>query len=236
MNIPTCWICGAIANSAEHMVKASDFKSVFRGVTQNTPAYRHSKEGRNQPIRGPKAEILKFAPSLCRNCNNALTQPHDLAWQRFSDFVRNARPIIPDGNRIPLQRIFPSTVKESMLNVHFYFLKLLGCHAIEHKIPLPVNHFATCLKHSIPCQALRLIFVNTPVGLSRHKIQVGAIEALNIGGKTVSASWFYRIEKLTVVVSYCESGHPRLTVDRGWHPDDISTRVVLQSNVKRISN
>lgn len=227
MSASTCWICGAIANSAEHMVKASDFKSVFGRVTQSAPAYRHSKESPNQPIRGPKAEILKFAPSLCGNCNSTLTQPHDMAWQRLSEFVRGARPTLAAGSRIPLQRVFPSTVKESMLSVHFYFLKLLGCHAVEHKIPLPVNHFAMCLKHSIACQALRLVFVNVPAGSSRHKIQVGDIQALNIGGKTVSAAWFYRIEMLSVVVSYCEPGHHRLTRDRGWHPNDVSTRIVM---------
>lgn len=227
MSAPTCWICGATADSAEHMVKASDFRSVFGRVTQSSPAYRQSKEYPNQPIRGAKAELLKFAPSLCGHCNSTLTQPHDRAWQTLSESVRCARPAIAAGNRIPLQRIFPGTVRESMLGVHFYFLKLLGCHAVEHKIPLPVNQFAICLQASVPIQALRLVFVNVPAGSSHHKIQVGDIKTLNIGGKTVSAVWFYRIETLGVVVSYCEPGHPRLTRDRGWHPNDVCARIVM---------
>ncbi len=227
MGAPTCWICGATADSAEHMVKASDFRSVFGRITQSSPAYRQSKMQKNQPIRGAKAEILKFSPSLCGHCNNTLTQPHDRAWQTLSESVRGARPALAAGSRIPLSRIFPGTVKESMLGVHLYFLKLLGCHAVEHNIPLPLNRFAMCLQASVPNQALRLVFVGVPAGSYRDKIQVGAIETLNIGGKTVSAAWFYRVETLCVFASYCEPGHPRLTRDRGWHPSDFCTRIVI---------
>ena len=227
MSAPTCWICGATADSAEHMVKASDFRSVFGNITQSSPAYRQSKEHPNQPIRGAKAEILKFAPSLCGYCNSTLTQPHDRAWETLSESVRGARPALAAGSRIPLQRIFPGKVKESMLGVHLYFMKQLGCHAVEHKIPLPVNHFALCIQASIPSQALRLVFVNVPAGSSRHKIQLSPIQTHNIGGKTVSAVWSYRIETLGVFVSYCEPASPRLTRDRGWHPSDGGTRIVM---------
>lgn len=227
MSAPTCWICGAAADSAEHMVKASDFRSVFGKITQSSPAFRQSKEHPNQPIRGAKAEILKFAPSLCGHCNSTRTQQHDRAWQTLSEFVRRSRPALAAGSRLPLSRIFPGTVKESMLGVHLYFLKLLGCYAVEHKIPLSLNHLAMCLQASVPMQALRLVFVNVPTDSSLHKIQVSDIRTLNIGGKTASAVWFYRVETLGVVVSYCEPGHPILTRDRGWHPSDVCTRIVM---------
>lgn len=227
MSAPTCWICGAAADSAEHMVKASDFRSVFGKITQSSPAFRQSKEHPNQPIRGAKAEILKFAPSLCGHCNSTRTQQHDRAWQTLSEFVRRSRPALAAGSRLPLSRIFPGTVKESMLGVHLYFLKLLGCYAVEHKIPLSLNHLAMCLQASVPMQALRLVFVSVPTDSSLHKIQVSDIRTLNIGGKTASAVWFYRVETLGVVVSYCEPGHPILTRDRGWHPSDVCTRIVM---------
>lgn len=222
-----CWICGAVADTAEHMVKASDFRSVFGPVTQNSPAYRQSKVRRNEPIRGANAELLKFEPSLCGFCNSTRTQPHDRAWQKLSEFVRHARHPFRPGSRLPLQTVFPASVKESMLGVHLYFLKLLGCQAVEHGIPLPINHFAMCLLSGLPNQNLRLVFVSVPAGSSAHKIQVGAVDALNIGGKTVSAAWFYRVENLGVVMSYCEAGHPRLIRDRGWNPSDVCSRIMM---------
>ena len=225
--MPCCWICGAVAETAEHMVKASDFRSVFGRVTQSLPAYRQSKIRRNEPIRGANAEILKFAPSLCGYCNNTRTQPHDRAWQTLSEFLRRTRLPLRAGSKLSLKAAFSGRVKESMLGVHLYFLKLLGCQAVEHGIPLPVNHFAMCLQAGLPNQNLRLVFVSVSAESSGHKIQVGAIDALNVGGKTVSAAWFYRVENLGVVVSYCESGHPRLTRDRGWNPSDVCSRIVM---------
>ena len=64
MSTLLCWICSAPADSAEHMVKASDFRSVFGVVNQNAPVFRHSSAERNFKINGAKAEVLKFRPSL----------------------------------------------------------------------------------------------------------------------------------------------------------------------------
>ena len=182
--MPDCWICGAPADSAEHMVKASDFRSVFGKVTQKAPAFRHSKDKPNVPVRGAQAENLKFAPSLCSFCNNARTQPHDRAWEKFSMFIRTSRPPLIAGSRIPLQQVFPGTVKQSMLNVHLYFLKLLGCYAVEYHVPLLVAHFGLCIQNSLPHPSVRLIFVHVAAGSTRYGIQVGHINAMNVGGKS----------------------------------------------------
>ena len=220
-----CWICGAPGDSAEHMVKASDFRSIFGKVTQRAPAYRHFRDGSNVQIRGAQAENLKFAPSLCSVCNNARTQPHDRAWQSLSEFVRASRPPLVAGSRIPLSRIFPGSTKQSMLDVHLYFVKLLGCYAVEYKVPLPTAHFGLCIQNAAPHPSVRLIFVHIASGSTRYQIQVGHINAMNVGEKTVSASWFYIVGTLGVAISYNEAGHPRLTRDRGWHPNDTYSQI-----------
>ena len=51
-----CWICGDDANSGEHMIKASDLKSLFGHVTQMAPLYFHTDEKRNQPVAGIKSD------------------------------------------------------------------------------------------------------------------------------------------------------------------------------------
>jgi hypothetical protein len=227
--MPHCWICGAPADSAEHMVKASDFRSVFGKVTQKAPAYRHSRHEPNVPVRGAQAENLKFAPSLCGFCNNTRTQPHDRAWQKLSESIRAARPPLVAGSRVPLQRIFPGSIRQSMLNVHLYFVKLLGCYAVEYKVPLPIVHFGLCIQNSLPHPSIRIILVHIASGSTRYEIQVGHINAMNLGGKTVSASWFYIVGNLGVAISYNEAGHPRLTRDRGWHPNDVGSQIRMAS-------
>ena len=220
-----CWICGAPADSAEHMVKASDFRSAFGEVTHKAPAYRHSEGQPNVPVRGAKANILKFAPSLCCVCNTTRTQVHDRAWQTFSNYIRALRPALSAGSRIPVHIIFPGSVERSMLGIHLYFLKLLGCYAIEYKIPLPLAHFGLCIQNGIAHPSLRLIFVHIAPQTTRYNIQVGHINANNVDGKTVSASWFYIVENIGVAISYVEADHRRLTRDRGWHPCDIGAQI-----------
>lgn len=222
-----CWICGAAADSAEHMVKASDVRSIFGSVTHHTPVYRHSTGDANRLVRGVDVDALKFKRSICQQCNNARTQSHDRAWEVFGSAVRAIKPTLKKGDRIPVSRIFPGSVKASMLAMHLYCLKQLGCHAVENHIPLPLNHFALCIQSEVAHPWIRLIFVSIPTGLSKYQIQVGDIKTLNRGGKTICAVWHYRVGTLGVFVSYAEPGHPRLTEDRGWHPDDLSSRICM---------
>lgn len=221
MNASSCWICGSPADSAEHMVKASDFRSVFGRVTHKAPAYRHSRGDANHPIRGVDVSAIKFRPSLCQRCNNARTQTHDRSWEMFLAFVRSFRPKLRKGDRVPFSRIFRGNVESSALALHMYFLKQLGCHSVENGVPLPINQFASCILSNNPHPCVRLIFVSVPSDASKYKIQVGDIQTLNRAGRAVSAIWHYRVETLGVFVSYTEPEHPRLTQERGWHPHDM---------------
>jgi hypothetical protein len=220
-----CWICGSPADSAKHMVKASDFRSVFGRVSQAAPAYKHSSDAKNIPVRGAKAEILKFAPSLCSYCNNSRTQPYDRAWEKLSEAMRFHKPALVARSRVPVARIFEGSVDQSMLNVHLYFTKLLGCYAVEHKVPLPLDYFAYCLREGMAPENLRLIFAHIRGDADGHPIIVGNVEALQMGGRAVSARWFYIVGGIGVEVSFAEPGRPRLTRDRGWHPSDGHTRI-----------
>jgi len=128
MNQQLCWICGQAADSAEHMVKASDLRSVFGHVTQDAPLYRHAGAERNLPVRGINASPVKFKPSICQACNNALTQPHDRAWEALSKCSLSHQPPLGRGSPLPVEEAFGSKAAEGMLGVHLFFTKLLGCY------------------------------------------------------------------------------------------------------------
>lgn len=216
-----CWICGAPADSAEHMVKASDFRSVFGHVNQRTPVYRHSLGDANRPVRGVNVAPLKFQRSLCQACNNARTQPHDQAWEAFLVHFRGLRPGPRPGDAVRMGRVYPDSLSESAVSLHLYFLKQLGCHSLQNSVPIPVNQLAACILSGHPHPCVRLIFVSVAPGSSKYRIQVGDISTLNRSGRAVSAVWHYRVEELGVFVSYVEPGQVRLTRDRGWHPNDV---------------
>ena len=219
----TCWLCGAEADSSEHMVKASDFRSIFPGVDQRNPVFRHSKERRNLSVKGGNADALKFRPSLCQYCNNTRTQPHDRAWEALSTASR-AGPLVP-GAALPIARAFGPQARDSMLAVHLYFLKLLGCYAIEHKVPLPTRDFAVAILGNVAHPHVYLGFVAVQSNARKNDIFVGDIQAINRGPQTVASVWFYVIAALGVHVAYWEPGHPRLHRYRGWHPEDVSLNI-----------
>jgi hypothetical protein len=228
MRANACWVCGDPADSAEHMVKASDFRSLFPGVTHKNPVFRHTREKLNQSIKGANADGLKFKPSLCQLCNNSRTQPHDLAWQDLSQ-VLQATSLLRAGQQLPVKRAFGANSHSKMLSVHLYFLKALGCMAVEYAIPLPLKNFAVAILSGTPHPHVRLGFSVVPKsdGPSAD-IYVGHVNAINRGPQTVGAAWFYVIGCAGVHVVYHEPATPRLASYRGWHPDDTGLGIRLR--------
>lgn len=227
MRPPSCWICGSLADSGEHMVKASDFRSLFPGVTHKSPVFRHTREKLNQPIKGANAHNLKFKPSLCQHCNNNRTQQYDLAWQELSEVLQAMSPLRP-GHELPTKRAFGTNANSKMLGVHFYFLKALGCMAVEYAIPLPIKSFAVAILAGMPHPHIRLGFSAVPPATGPSAdIYVGHVDAVNRGNQTVGAAWFYVIGCAGVHVVYHEPATPRLARYRGWHPNDVGLCIRL---------
>lgn len=228
MNDQKCWICAQEADSAEHMVKASDFRAVFGHVSQHAPVFRHSKQQRNQPVRGANAGALKFRPSLCSYCNNARTQKLDRAWEALSAAMRTCHRPLKRGAPVPIQAAFHSRSREEMLKVHLYFLKLLGCYAVEYAVPLPIQTLAVAILGGYPHPNVYHDFVSVTTNVGKPQVVVGNITAINRGCSTVAATWFYLIGAVGVHVTYHASGHPRPVRRLGWHPDDIALALTMR--------
>jgi hypothetical protein len=210
------------------MVKASDFRSVFGHVSQQTPVFRHSKQQRNQVIRGAKACSLKFRPSICSYCNNDRTQKHDRAWEVLSAAIRMHRPPLKRGARLPLEAAFQNRSIEEMLNVHLYFVKLLGCYAVEYAVPLPVETLAVAILGGYPHPNVYLDFVAVASNTIKSEVVVGNINAINRDRQTVGATWFYIVGTAAVHVTYCEARQPSPVRRLGWHPEGNSPILTIR--------
>lgn len=112
-----------------------------------------------------------------------------------------------------------------MLNVHLYFLKLFGCHAVQYNVPLPVPTFSVAIIGGHPHPNVYLDFVAIPSNAGRAEVMVGNISAINRGAATVAATWFYLVGTFGVHLTYFESGHPRMTQRLGWHPQDVGLQL-----------
>lgn len=220
-----CWICGDEANSGEHLIKASDLKSLFNHVTQNSPLYFHRDQKRNYPIGGIKSDKLKYQALICVRCNNERTQSHDRAWERLSYYLRKRQPPIRPGMLVRLDRAFPGKVSKSMLDVHLFFLKLFGCLITENKIPIDISEFSQCILRGVPHPKVWLALWT---GLQHPNIKhVGcsSVETAKLDGCIAYASWFYVVDKVAVNIMYAEPSEHRKGLVHAWHPFSVGKRV-----------
>jgi hypothetical protein len=86
---PICWICRKnSADTGEHKIKRSDLRAILGKHPQGGPFYYHDPHRANCIVQSIDAKIMKSPVPICADCNNARTQPHDLAWEWMSNWLR----------------------------------------------------------------------------------------------------------------------------------------------------
>ena len=211
-----CWICGAEANSGEHIPKASDISSVFGEVVQNKPIYKHDNENKNLIVKGIKSSILKSNARICMQCNNQRTQPHDRAWEKFSYYLRNREPKLESGQRVRLSKVFPGSRVSSILGVHLFFVKLFGCQIAEHEIPISLELFSKAILENVTHPHIHLAICPA---IYNYKMIGGSEVYVDNEVKHITfATWFYYLDSFCVRVMYAEPGENREGMIGSWHP------------------
>jgi hypothetical protein len=220
---PICWICGNPADSREHKSQKSDLKAVLGTPSQSKPFFLHSETQKNRKIPGLKSGLTMFDKSLCQDCNNSLTQPHDRAWQQLSHALRTRLPAIAPGQIIPCNRVFPYMTAEEMLNVHLFFCKKFGCHIIDANIvEIDSKGFANAIKSGEPHPNMFLSFGATPKDdelpdmVATTDMQMAKLP----DGRCMFAVWGYVVDGLTVHVMYAIPGEKRDGLIDSWHPSN----------------
>ena len=216
--VPPCWICGAPATTREHRAKASDLLSLFGIPSQKDPLYFHTDKRRNRRVGSLKSDVLKFSNRICGKCNSATTQPHDLAWQQFSEKVRGRIPAITPGVYIRPSRIFAYNSRVAMLNLHLYFLKLFGCQIAEGGIPIDTKPFAQAILTGKAHDYVYLAFGPTPLGEVLKMAGGTDVKVAMLDGKCAFATWFYQVGNLSVNLMYAVPGEKREGLVDAWHP------------------
>jgi len=216
-----CWICGDIANSGEHMIKASDLKAAFGHVTQKAPLYLSSDKVRNLGVPGIRSDKLKYTALLCSRCNNERTQPHDRAWEKLSSYLRAYKPPIRRGSVIRLNRVFPGSVSKSMLGVHLYFAKLFGCLISQHSIPIDIRPFSQAILTETPHPKLFLGLWANLAHQSINHVGQSQVETAQVQGAIRFATWFYFVDRVAVNIMFAEPGERRKGLGNALHPSTM---------------
>ncbi|ROT44414.1 hypothetical protein CHR62_11935 [Pusillimonas sp. NJUB218] len=131
-----CCLCGSSqALSGEHKIKASALRAIFgkQGMVigRAGEAYRHAQS--------PNSKAFHFSARVCEVCNNARTQPADLAFDKFNAQAFSLLKRGLDPAEVHNDPRFSSSGGPLYLNVFRYFAKLMCCHLAEMGAPFYVQ-------------------------------------------------------------------------------------------------
>lgn len=118
------------------MFKRSDLiKSYGKGSYTGPDAPVHVKNERITAIQGSNSKLVKYQSALCAECNNARTQAHDRAYDRFVDWFSEHLDTVILARKIDLEAVYES--EENRLNLFRYFAKCFGCRLNAANEPVP---------------------------------------------------------------------------------------------------
>lgn len=217
-----CWICSKKGNTGEHLIKASDLKSYFGAVSQSAPLYFHTSKRKNIPVGSiKKSKRLKSDALICNECNSSLTQPYDKAWEQFSVYLRSNWDQVYSSGKVNLTKVFPGSVKESLLNVHLFFVKLFGCRIIENAVPIDITQFQNSLLKARSHKNVFLSIGPRPGKVDHKYAGLTPIKSVNINGGSAFATWLYMIDQLAVNIIYVTKYRHPDVMENTFHPDKL---------------
>lgn len=212
-----CWICGDIAETGEHEIKASDLKLTFGKIDQKTPIYWLSSGKGFNEVGSFKSDKLKFPNRLCKKCNNERTQPYDRAWEKLSKVLKREVKGKTIQGYIDLNREFPSEDKDALVrHIQLYFVKIFGCFMSKGRVPIDLSRMAKNLLEDTACESIYLIVLS--ILERRPSVGLSDIRTLQIDGKTVVACFLYMVGEVVVSVYYDPLKRDKSTIRKSLHP------------------
>lgn len=227
LKVMKCWICGAEGESAEHMIKASDIKSIFGHISQKHPLFRRVNDAPREIVQGTRSEKLTFGSRLCSYCNNVRTQKHDKSWEALSKFLRERKPPIRAGAVVRLSPAFHDGVRTPMLRVHLYFLKLFGCLIADNAIPIDIQPFSAAIQKETPHPSVYLSFLSVSHPGPRRYVAITPLETVTVNNKVAAANWFYFVGPLAVNVTYAVAVRANTRDVHLWHPYCTAKSIII---------
>ncbi|MDQ0643756.1 hypothetical protein [Microbacterium murale] len=127
---PVCWWCGALADSREHKFAAAELRlNHGRGSWSGDNAVVHfSSDVAPTDVRGAKADILKWEPSLCRDCNNARSHPFDHSYITLLKYL-DTHEVVGESGLFAFSDVYGGDWELSRANLIKYWVKHICCRA-----------------------------------------------------------------------------------------------------------
>lgn len=213
-----CWICNQEeATTGEHIIKASDIAMLYPDLSTDRPVFLRKEGERTRSVFGKRNANLKFEKSLCARCNNELTQPHDLARDRFIRALLEATKASKFGS-IRASTLFPADPQRGLLDTHLFFAKLFGCTVIAEEVQFDTSAVAKCIREGTAVPDLWIAVTNYARGERGLGAARGPIRALTRGETIVAMHLTYYVDTVALFLSLSLPTVPALVPRRAWNP------------------
>lgn len=168
MTAPLCWWCGATADSREHKIAAAELRLNHGGGSWvgDSGVVHVDGDLTVRDVQGAKADILKWEPNLCQNCNNARSQQFDRAYISLLRYLDQHEAEIGSSGTFRFSDVYGDDWEAGRANLVRYWLKHICCRAavIGLEIPRAVIEYMddATMTNPAPHTAMVLV-VNDPV-------------------------------------------------------------------------
>jgi len=201
------------------MIKASDIRLFFPDLSQKNPFLHQTDNGKvSKKIGTAKNKYLHYSAKICTDCNNVKTSEHDKSWAVLSKFLYEN----PKLQELCFEDVWGKEYRQNMLNVHLYFVKLLGCavesiQTSESPIPLKTEYLAESILKGLGNRNILLSFHNT-----KHQKYTGlsdlGVEFHPRTGDVIYCIFFYIIGNYAVKIAYASFDRMYRGMDQAWLP------------------
>lgn len=97
----------------------------------------HGSDAGLRDVQGPDSKIVKFSPTMCQNCNNARSQPFDVAYDKFVAYMSAHEATIATDRRFRFSDIYGVDWAVERVNLIKYWVKHVCCMAAENGMQIP---------------------------------------------------------------------------------------------------
>lgn len=142
-----CWICGGKELTDEHKFKSSVLRRFYgKKYKGNTELFYVVGTEDAKSVKNYKDHLLKFNETICKDCNNILTKPHDDAYDSFISYIENNYEELRTAKKIDFSLIYGLKWQDEQLNLYKYFAKHAGCKIFTGEYPYDLGKLAEFIR------------------------------------------------------------------------------------------
>lgn len=145
--------------------------------------------------------------------------PCNAAWRELSVYLAAHWNEITRRGNVDLTKAFKRYTAEQAVDVHLYFVKLLGCELVSQNVAIDVKSFSAALIDRTPHPEVTVLMASCAAQPGKLMSYSSEVSLLKSGSEVQSALWAYLVSPMAFKICYLKADVPVREPDGfPWHP------------------